>query len=385
MVQIIQDQGLFGPNFQEGIGALAQAMQGLGQKYERQKQLSTLGDIMQQPDITKRSALAQAFEAGIGPEEATKAFGDLDESKMNFDNIRSQLITAGFSTDKADQLARIYQMAPTGGKTKLTEFIMDQISRGFVDAEDQTNVDEMALDDANPQQEGFQYPKINNFVGMTPKERIAAQREYRKVNAPIVQETEGAIRTSDATSRRLNKMQQLNDSGKLPKNMGRLNINYKTGDLVVPAAANKETQLFVKMVNDFTTLAKDSYGARVTNFELERFLQRLPTLANSSDGRKLILEEMQTINQLDNLYNESLRDAYRKYGMSNADPLQIQEIAENARKDKEEELLAKFYSMDPDSEYKANDNEVELIYQGKRIAVPQDQVDAALRAGAVKP
>jgi hypothetical protein len=94
----------------------------------------------------------------------------------------------------------------------------------------------------------------------------------------------------------------------------RLNINPKTGDLIIPGLASPEAQQFVKTVNDFTIQAKDSYGSRVTNFDLNQFMRRLPTLANSEEGRARILEQMKIINDLNIMYEKSLHNVFDEYG-----------------------------------------------------------------------
>jgi hypothetical protein len=129
--------------------------------------------------------------------------------------------------------------------------------------------------------------------------------------------------------------------------------------------------------------AKDSFGARVTNFEIDRFMQQLPSLANTEEGREIILEQMKTINEMDNLHQTSLRDVYRKYGISNIDPVQAEEIAEQLEKEQLGDLMERFESIVPQAP-EAQENEVMMMFQGRKVAVPQEQVQKALQSGATQ-
>ena len=115
-------------------------------------------------------------------------------------------------------------------------------------------------------------------------------------------------------------LNDLNESKKLPEGLGRLNVSYKEGNLVVPALANAETQKYIKTVNQFLNKAKDTFGARVTNFELDRFLQQLPTLANTEEGRREILKQMKYFNSIQNTYQSELQKYIdEKGGIRNVD------------------------------------------------------------------
>ncbi len=141
-------------------------------------------------------------------------------------------------------------------------------------------------------------------------------------------------------------LQELDETGKVGQGLQKLNINPKTGDLFLPQAATPEEQLFVKTVNDFTVKAKDSFGARVTNFELDRFMQRLPTLANSKEGRGLIMRQMQIVNQINQLEKKEIQKVFDQYGVRNIDYADAENKAREAIKDQKEDLRKEYFNLE---------------------------------------
>ncbi len=133
----------------------------------------------------------------------------------------------------------------------------------------------------------------------------------------------------------------------MPTGFEKWNINWVTGEPRFGAAQlSPETQLFVKTVNDFTTKAKDSYGSRVTNFDLQQFMKRLPTLANSTEGRGLILKQMEILNEIDELDHKTLQEVYDHYGIDNINNQQAKKIANVYKKEAQKELLDRYKSLD---------------------------------------
>ena len=71
-------------------------------------------------------------------------------------------------------------------------------------------------------------------------------------------------------------------------------------------------------------------------------MKRLPTLANSTAGRRVILEQMQAIEELNQLEKTSLLEAYNNYGLQKIDRATAEKNAKEYRKDEEKRLLKKF-------------------------------------------
>lgn len=378
------------------------AMQKLGEKEEQQqkqqlanqyKQFIQTDEYKNLPIGEKASLSSLLFGSDLGKLvlEGEKA----EQRSMlpeNPEELSGLLQRFGMQKDQSKNMADLYGKLTTGGKTKFADILFDKIQRGefssgikpedFEHKETTITPGNITQRDKNK----FDFPKIESFQGLTPKEKVQTQSELRKENLPAYKQATDKLKGFKDENLSLKQLENINKTDKLPKGMGRLNINWKSGELRIPAISNAETQLFVKTVNDFTVKAKDTFGARVTNFELQRFMQRLPTLANTKEGRELIIGQMKTINELNQLYHDSLKEVYRNYGMGNIDPGQAEMVAEDLRKDKEELLLNKYNSIvvkdflkDTEKKEKAN---VLVEIDGKRGYVRKEELHKALKAGA---
>lgn len=228
--------------------------------------------------------------------------------------------------DKAGATAEdiaLYKAAPVGGKTEIVKNILEGTNR-------------------QKSPEGLVNKNIEDYdLGLTPKERVKRQDQRFTVQTPMVNKNNESLRSLKSEEDALNLISNLDASGKIAQGIQKLNINPLTGDLILPGAATPEEQLMVKTINDFTVKAKDSYGGRVTNFELDRFMQRLPTLANSAEGRKLIVEHMKIVNQAIQLEKQAIQEVFDTYGVRNIDYPEAERIAREKIAPQAEELRKK--------------------------------------------
>ncbi len=100
----------------------------------------------------------------------------------------------------------------------------------------------------------------------------------------------------------LKQMDKLIDRGNLPgtlfnsvleglKNVLGVNLNQLYGK------GRVDVETFEKLSNEFLRNAKAIFGARVTNFEIEKFLQTIPNLAQSDAGKKQIISNLLLMNE----------------------------------------------------------------------------------------
>jgi len=381
------------------LGAYAGTeLRGLVDKRKQQQKAEAIKRFMSSPEYEnmplaqKASLTSTLFGEDIGrtvmQAEGMQQKGLLPEDPRELSGLLKRF---GMQQEEADNMADLYSKLTVGGKTKFADILFDKIQRGQLGGlsksdfespipttEEQKPFSEISKSDMRQ----YNFPEApKQFEGMTPKEIVQAKSTLRKENRPSYDQAKEKLKGAQDEGRSLKQLENLNKTGKLPKGAQRINVNWKTGELRVPALANKETQLFVKTVNDFTVKAKDTFGARVTNFELQRFMQRLPTLANTEEGRELIIKQMQTINKLNELYHDSLKKVYQHYGIGNIDAAQADLIAEKLRENDEKRLIDDYNSIVLNQEL-ADEERVLVEINGKRGYVPQNQLDKALRAGA---
>lgn len=243
----------------------------------------------------------------------------------NLADKEQKFINAGYPED----LAPLMAIATQGGQTELLKDYLEGQRRikNFPGSQGQLDL-------------SIKTPTLNESTqldfdkGLTPNERVKREEGRYKTQFKDYQDLDDKIRSNEQEKIRLDRLEELNKSDALPSGLGRVNVNLKTGELLFPAGATPETQEFVKIVNDFLSGAKDTFGARVTNFEVSRYLSRLPSLLNSTEGRTAVLRQMRLLNQINNKYSESLRDVIEEHGgIRKIDIDKAQQIARRRIKD----------------------------------------------------
>ena len=261
---------------------------------------------------------------------------------------KQQLVELGIDPNKAESYSNFYETLSTGGKTQFASMVIDNISRnldgsgqipGQVDAEIDAVIPK--FDRAGE----FIFPEVDVFQDRTPKERVSLKTTLLKENNEFLKDINKKHKVNKGVSLKLERLEQLNDSGKLPAGLGKINVDPNSGDLVIPTQANKETQLYVKTINDFLESIKESFGARITDFDIRAFMKRLPTLANSEDGRRIILKQMKNLTDLNLSETDSYKQVFNKYGVQNIDYSNVSKIAEDYRAPQEKQITDEFRNI----------------------------------------
>lgn len=232
------------------------------------------------------------------------------------------------------------------------------------------------------------WPELPPPKTMTEAEKVKWGNDNQKFNNKELQKTQTKKHAYETNKNLIKGMSQLNESKKLPSGLSSVIIDPSTGNVRPEAsllgAANKETQKYAKNLAQFIKGAKEIFGSRVTNFDVNTFMNQLPTLLNSEEGRRLILKEMELVNELETLYNNTLDDGLKKYSRSNyAD---ITNIVDEKVKGKASELIQKINDVAEASNFmdamaknpgKFKDTVLMRSPEGKFKAVKKDQVDNA--------
>lgn len=265
--------------------------------------------------------------AGIGA-GATQSIGERLQShfqEKKIESLANKFKAQGYPED----LARLAAAATTGGQTEVLKQVLETRQRGI------SSIKDSLSEDISPSEE-FIHEDLDK--GLIPKEK------FRREEGRFAKQSDKYSDFSEKSNKlhqeqmRLQRLQELNEGGNLPKGLGRINVNLKSGELVLPFAASEDAQEFGKIVNDFLAGAKDTFGARVTNFEVNRFLRRLPSLLNSEEGRRRVLRDMEIINQINTLYNQAILDEFDERGGVRKVDL---DVAERAARKKIDPLIKK--------------------------------------------
>ena len=155
------------------------------------------------------------------------------------------------------------------------------------------------------------------FQGLTPKEKVTLRKEVAAKNEPKLIETNDKIQSLDNEKADFDELGALINRGNLPNRWVAAWFT-KDGSLtpVGQATLSADAAQFQKVIVRQLSHAKDTFGARVTNFDASKFLEGLPSFLNSPEGMQQILEGLQKVNEINRLYNQEIIDQVEKAGGS---------------------------------------------------------------------
>lgn len=256
---------------------------------------------------------------------------------------REQLIRASLEEKGiTGALQDLFIYGTEGGRTDITKSLLDADRRNIEpeleNIEPSTNPDASNSGNEEPSIKPNknsliqQYYKTN-FGNLSPIERSRVQRDLQKGNDSYFKDDLKRGQRIPEEARDIELLQNLNESGKLPTGLKKYNIGIQSGNLIIPELANAETTQYVKTLQKFLRGLKDTYGARITNLDVDQYIQGLPKLSNSEEGRRVVLRQMQIANQINQLYYSVQKDIINKYGnkLTNS---QIQTLIEEEIADK---------------------------------------------------
>jgi len=338
--------------------------------------------IPKTPGFGERLGTAIGGGLGAGFQQGASKAQEFQQKMMQQKELTNELVKYGIDPETA----RLYSKFTTGGQTEFAKDILESRRRGMDSFGQRTTKPFDKLSEESPQQpvEGKTEEDLGSFSedqGLTPSEKVKRQSERYKSNLPIYQEAGEKLRSFSRQKDNFSILSSLNKTDKLPKGLGRINVDAE-GRLRLPFLASTEAQRFVKTVNDFTTQAKDSYGARVTNFDLNQFMQRLPTLLNTKKGREQIISQMELINDINSVYYKNLKNTYDKSGgVRKIDADTAESIADKSSEPQINKLQKKFADISLSS-YETKSGKIQMRSpNGKLGYVDKNRVQEAQSKG----
>lgn len=373
MVQIIPREPSFseriGGNLGAGLGgALAQIPEEIRSRRERQQLSQLLGkDISNIRNPQMQQLLLQSKLSREA--EADKLRGEYQADEGNYQKIKDAF---------GEKFADIWMASPTGARTALTQAALEARARG-IDLEqmlgqvEKQNVSQLRkepqlLEEGAEPEEADVFRELSEIKemqdkGLLEEEKISRGKERYTTGLKEYQEATSKLHSMTRDKERLDILDTLNKSGKLPKSLGRINVDLKEGNLRVPFLATEEAQRYVKTLNEFSAGAKDTFGARITNFDLAQYMKRYPTLLNTQEGRKQLLEQMKIVNQINSVYYKNLKKVYDEAGgVRNIDSDIAERLAEKLSEPQINKLSSKFKEI---GQFSSKPNASE--FKGKRI------------------
>jgi predicted transcriptional regulator with HTH domain len=130
----------------------------------------------------------------------------------------------------------------------------------------------------------------------------------------------------------------------------------------IPALMKPESEEFQKLRQTQLRDARQYFGGRVTNFEMDQFLKSIPSLNQSPEGRKRVIANMERINKLKVKTAETARKIIKANG--GIPPLDLQEQIDE--------------KMEPERERVAQEFKQDLK---RKVPAAQNQYTTAIQAG----
>lgn len=326
--------------------AFGQALGGLAVNTYNKKQQQRMEE-MQQSKLN--NALQQAQDIWSNPNLS-------DQQKIIGLNQALSVLNPQVSKNIIDQLQnqQLMQQKEVAGQQFINQIFgkqqgnVDQ-NQNFSSPLQQSNISSQGQDNSSPQQQQIdisrpetwtneQISQARSLLGqpgnagiigqmgdneakkreLENKNRTAKEKEYFKFNEPKLAEISKAERTLKLENARYNRLGELfKDQEKFPSTL-LAGLFTKEGNLndLAYSQLSPSAQEAVKLIIDMTSGIKDTYGSRVTNFDLQTYLRKLPSLLNTPEGKQRILRDLQTINQINQKYNQGIQEIFEEAGGS---------------------------------------------------------------------
>lgn len=319
--------------FSSGVGEagseIGQALQGRKEREALAEKFGSEFKNVRNPDL-QRTLLSEKLR---GQAEKEKLDLQKESDMENYENYKDIF---------GERAAKTWLGLGQGERTAFTNALLDakfrgldldKLLNGLGAGQGQPNVvDQLQTETPDQIIKKDQVPEYQlNTGGMNPKDIIHFQSDLRKSNQPIWKESADRLANYNELSRDIKTLNNLNERGNLPKKFGKLLINPSTGAPYDVVSAVKDmhpdVQQWVKTIARQATQAQTAFPGRVTNFDLMAYMRQFPNLFNTHDGRKIILDQMELVNQAHQLYEDALNKVYKKYKLSGITPEDADSLA----------------------------------------------------------
>lgn len=169
---------------------------------------------------------------------------------------------------------------------------------------------------------------------------------------------------------RLDRMEELDESGKLTTPL--MYQFLKSMGIPIGVLNNPETEEFIKLQEDFVRDVNDVFRGQIRVFEIQQYLKTIPTLLNSSEGRRRIIENRRLLSLAKRMRYDAYRDIIKEN--KGVKPRNLGILIEDRIGDKLDNLQRE-YRNNLQKPLAMKDS------QGRVYDIPLDKVDQAKNQG----
>src|ERR1700678_88879 len=195
--------------------------------------------------------------------------------------------------------------------------------------------------------------------------------EALKLTADYREQVLSEYEASKSTLSKLNRLEALGKENKLTTPL----MAKLSESLGIPLSVlgNPASEEFQKVSQGLMSNITQTYGNRILQVEVENFLKTIPTLMNSEEGRKRIIDNMKTLLSPSQLAYDEYKKIRKEQGRV---PIDLHEQVL-------ERIGPKLDKMAEDFKKNASDFSIVIAPNGEEVRVPRDKVDAAIKAGGM--
>lgn len=369
MVQVI------GPGGQRGLttgqklaGGVSQALQTGQELYQQHRQRKAMEQLGLPPDIDPQLAktiIAEKMkgERPLNPLQQSQL--DLNrqriEESQSTNSMFNQLLKGGEPQQPLNQQDNLEDQQPEQTAPSAQQWLKarsdDELKQG-------------AAYKGQPGKKGIIGNMFQSEIDRRQSEaqaRTKKEGKYFEFNEPELKKIADTERKLDIEDARYGRMEELfSDPSKFPSSITAAFFT-KDGQLsdIAYSQLSPEAQEAVKLIIDSTSNIKDTYGARVTNFDLQTYLRKLPSLLNSPEGRMRVLRDLRNVNSINQLYNRGIQEVFDDAGGS--DKISFSEADKKFKKKYGEQMKGMLTDFARPEKKTFNSRPDPAQYLGKRI------------------
>lgn len=203
-----------------------------------------------------------------------------------------------------------------------------------------TAVQQNAAAPQQQNQEAEQQQPLESTQPFFPKDR--GEAEDARENYKTYRD---GLKAAKEVSKDIKRMDVLQKSNKINNPLWSAAVKAVTHGIMghgldVTSLLSPESQEFNKIATGFLKNAKTYFGARMTQGELEIFLETIPTLTNSHEGRQVLINNLKIFNEAQMLRGQ-LANAITNH-FEGKIPANLDQLVESAGKDQLDALANEF-------------------------------------------
>ena len=224
------------------------------------------------------------------------------------------------------------------------------------------------------QQEGKSFAEILKNPRLKPEHRLqiaklqqqkqlqeqkltaTEQKEANKETKPVYDRISKEYKASKDSEKRLGRMRELIKKGNLPNSawasaLKTLSKGIWGFGVDLGFLTHADAQEFNKLSKDFLKNAKDYFGARLTDTDLNTFLQTVPDLSQTDEGKLRVINNLESFDKAADLRYKTMKNIIKENGGRR--PANLEELIDE-RISPELDNLAKQFKQGSESQDQEN-------------------------------